>query len=77
MTKCHFCEGKLKKQNVDIIRYWGKELVALHDVPALVCQQCGERYFDVKVSIRIDKRIKDALRSKASVEKIAIPIMQF
>lgn len=77
MTKCYLCEGKLKKQHVNIVRYWGKELVALNDVPALVCQQCGERYFDAKVSRKIDQRIKDALKSKASIETIAVPVTQF
>lgn len=77
MTKCYFCEGKLRKQNVDIVRYWGKELIALNEVPALVCQQCGERYFNAKISARIDQKIKDALKRKASIEKIAVPVMQF
>ena len=77
MTKCYLCEGKLKKQNVDIVRYWRKELIALNEVPALVCQQCGERYFDAKVSAKIDKRIKDALKRNTSIESIAVPIVQF
>lgn len=77
MTKCYLCEGKLKKQNVNIVRYWGKELIALNDVPALVCEQCGERYFDAKISAKIDQRMKDALKNKASIDKIAVPVMQF
>lgn len=50
MNKCYFCDGKLKKEHVNIARYWGKTLVALEKVPALVCSQCGERFFDAKVS---------------------------
>lgn len=77
MNKCYLCEGKLKKQKVDIARYWGKELIALNDVPALICTKCGERYFEAKVSAKIDERIKHALNRKAPIEKIDVPVVQF
>lgn len=78
MNNCYFCiKGKLKKEKVDIVRYWGKELVALNDVPALVCQQCGERYFDAKVSQKVEKRIEETLKRKSSIEKIYVPVVQF
>lgn len=77
MTKCYSCGAKLKKENVNITRYWGKDLIALEDVPALVCTQCGERYFEAKVSAKIDERIKHALNRKTSIEKIDVPVVQF
>ena len=74
---CYFCRtGQLKKEKVNITRFWGKDLVALNDVPALVCQQCGERYFDAKTSHKIDDRIQQALKSK-SLPKINVPVLQF
>ena len=77
MTKCYYCGGKLKKMNVDIARYWGKELVALNDVPSLVCTRCGERYFEAKVSHKIDEKIQQALKRKTTVEKIDVPVVYF
>lgn len=78
MNNCYLCiKGKLKKEKVDIVRFWGKKLIALNDVPALVCQQCGERYFEAKVSHKIDDRIQDALKRKSSLQKIDVPVVQF
>lgn len=77
MNKCYQCGGKLKKENVDIARYWGKELIALNDVPSLVCTKCGERYFEAKVSHQIDEKIQNALKRKLSIEKIDVPVVQF
>lgn len=77
MNKCYVCGGKLKRKNVDIARYWGKELIALNDVPSLVCTKCGERYFEAKVSKKIDERIQNALKRKSSIEKIDVPVVQF
>jgi len=80
MNRCYFCEGKLKKEKVNIARYWGKKLIALENVPALICQQCGERYFEAKVSAGIDAKIKLALDKKSrkeGIDKIAVPVLQF
>ena len=77
MNKCFTCGGSLTKQKIDIARYWGDQLVALSDVPALICKKCGERYFEAKTSQKIDKRIQDALKKKISVPRINIPLVQF
>lgn len=77
MTKCYYCGGKLKRENVDIARYWGKELVSLNDVPSLVCIKCGERYFEAKISHQIDEKIQSALKRKTSIEKINVPVVYF
>ena len=77
MNKCYLCGSKLKKENINIARYWGKQLVALNEVPALICTQCGEKYFEAKVSAKIDERIKDAINKKISIREIQIPLVQF
>lgn len=77
MNKCYQCGGKLKKEDTDIARYWGKELIALNDVPSLVCTKCGERYFEAKVSHQIDEKIQNALNRKLSIERIDVPVVQF
>lgn len=77
MNKCYLCGGKLKKEKVDIARYWGKDLIALNDVPALICQKCGERYFEAKVSSQIDDKIKLAIRKRSSFETREVPVVQF
>ena len=75
--KCFFCGGELKRKKVDIARYWGKDLIVLNDVPALVCIQCGEKYFEAKTSRKVDEKIQDALKKKTSVEKIDVPVVYF
>lgn len=66
-----------KKEKVDIARYWGKDLMALNDVPGLVCKKCGERYFEAKVSSQINQKIQQVLTRKTRPESIEVPIVQF
>jgi len=62
MDKCFYCGSGLKIEKVNIARFWGKKLIALNDVPALVCQKCGERFFEAKVSAQIDEKIQQILK---------------
>ena len=77
MNSCFYCGSKLKKEKKNIARYWGKELIALNDVPVLVCPQCGETFFEAKVSHRIDEKIQQVLDKKITSEKIDVPMVQF
>ncbi|MBU4319770.1 MAG: YgiT-type zinc finger protein [Thermodesulfovibrionales bacterium] len=45
MDRCFYCKGTLEKRTVNFDFRWGDNLVLLEKVPALVCQQCDEKYF--------------------------------
>jgi len=55
---CSFCGGEVKGDRVELdYRYKGK-LYIFKDVPAGVCQQCGEKYLTAKVAKEIERRIQ-------------------
>ena len=64
MDKCFYCSSELKKEKVNIARYWGKKLIAINDVPALICKKCGEKFFEASVSHKIDEKILQVLGKK-------------
>jgi YgiT-type zinc finger domain-containing protein len=71
---CSFCGGEIKEEKVELdYRYKGK-LYIFKDVPAGVCQQCGEKYLRAEVSKEIERRIKS---KKKWEETIAVPIDVF
>ena len=71
---CSFCGGEVKNERVELdYRYKGK-LYIIQDVPAGVCQQCGEKYLTAKVSKEIERKIQ----TKGKWDKtIAVPIDAF
>ena len=77
MDKCFYCDSELKKEKVDLARYWGKSLIAINDVPALVCKKCGERFFEAKVSHKIDEKIQQVITKKISSEKMNVPLVNY
>jgi YgiT-type zinc finger domain-containing protein len=63
---CEYCEGKLFPKTVTITHRWKGKFVVIENVPVLVCQLCGERYFDARVM----KKIERIARSKSTPSRI-------
>ena len=55
---CSFCGGEVKSDTVELDYRYKGELYIFQDVPAGVCQQCGEKYLTAKVSKEIERRIQ-------------------
>tara|TARA_Y100000310_G_C20565846_1_gene755434 strand:- start:83 stop:415 length:333 start_codon:yes stop_codon:yes gene_type:complete len=53
--KCVLCSGKLEKKKVEYKEYG----VSLGKYSALVCQDCGENFFDSKTVDIIQKKSKE------------------
>lgn len=55
IDKCDLCGGELSAGTTSLEIWRGEELIVLRDIPADVCQQCGEAYLSAQVSERIDQ----------------------
>ena len=70
--QCHFCGGEVTEQRVTVDYRWGDELLAIiENVPAGVCQVCGERYFKADI-VKQMERI--ALSQQHPVKVIEVPV---
>ena len=49
------CKGKTEKKQVNYFLDLHHAMIIVKDVPADVCMQCGERYFDDKVMDNLEK----------------------
>jgi YgiT-type zinc finger domain-containing protein len=77
--KCFFCKGKVTQEKVNVDFRWGENLVVIEDVPAMVCHQCGEKYFDAEVYKEMENlaegRIKPLKRLTIDVIKFEHPVL--
>ncbi|KKM12771.1 hypothetical protein SY88_01425 [Clostridiales bacterium PH28_bin88] len=75
LTKCQACGGNIVQKRVAVENWWGDILAIVEDVPAWVCESCGERYFDAETSLMLDQ-----LRKKASYKPkriLEVPVYDF
>lgn len=71
---CDFCDGHLEARTVSVVRGRARKLVMIEQVPALVCTQCGMRYFDAPVVRSMERLLK---RSRSTKRKIQIPVTKY
>lgn len=73
--RCDFCEtGTLKSKRVREIYRKNTDLVIIDEVPAFVCDHCGERYYLSNVS----KKMRFIAENQKKIRnKISVPIADY
>lgn len=63
---CCSCDGKLKEGITDFIVKVGDDIIDIKNVPALICEDCGEKFYTPDVSRKIDQVMKTYFEKKRS-----------
>jgi YgiT-type zinc finger domain-containing protein len=53
------------------------KLVVLDDVPALVCDDCGEQFYDDNVVVQLDQLRGEGFPSQQAVRQVVVPVFSF
>ncbi len=72
--QCEFCEGEMEQQRV-LSRFCFKgQMIYIENVPAWVCNKCGEQYFDAPVY----KHLEEISCQHERIQKvISFPLAEF
>ena len=71
---CEFCDGKVEARLIRAPFHSGRQTIYVDHVPAWVCGQCGERYYDAPVV----KRLEQIARRRKSVKsQISFPLADY
>lgn len=74
---CFMCKGETESKLVNYLVDIDNNIIIIKEVPAHVCKQCGERYFDNDVMKNLEKIIDEVKRVSMEIsivnykEKIA------
>lgn len=72
--KCHFCGGEVSEKKITVDYRWGDKLVTvIKNVPAGVCEACGEQYFKASI-VKAMERV--ARSKKKPRETLKIPVRE-
>ena len=72
--RCELCDGKLEHREV-LARFRFKgETIYIEHVPAWVCKQCGEQYYDAPVY----KQMERIAQQREQIQRqISFPLAEF
>ncbi len=67
--QCRFCGGDVSEKKIKLDYRWGEDLIAIvENVPAGVCQNCGEQYFKSDIVKEIEKLVHSQEKPKKIIE---------
>jgi YgiT-type zinc finger domain-containing protein len=72
--KCYFCGGQVSEKKVIVDYRWGEDLITVFkNVPAGVCQVCGEQYYKAEIVKKMERLAKSKGKAK---EFIHVPVRE-
>jgi len=66
--KCDICGGRREKTDISYNIFYRGRPVIIENVPAEVCQQCGEEYFDPDTVEMLQKVVWSQKKPKRTIE---------
>ena len=64
---CIVCKGELTKKEINHIVDLDGHIIIVKNVPAEVCKQCGESFFENEVALRLEKIVDEIRNNKAEI----------
>ena len=73
---CEYCNAPLEsiEKSVTVYRHRKGRHFIFADVPAQVCQRCGERYFSARVVREMDRLMQQPVQAASTVQVPIIPL---
>jgi len=71
---CYFCKGNVVDKVTSVDFWWGEDLKIIENVPAGICQQCGEKYFKGEVYREMERLVKGAGNA---VRRLTVDVLRF
>ena len=64
---CFKCKGELKEKKINYMVDLESSIIVIKEVPANVCSDCGEKYFDDEIAENIEKIVNQVKNFSAEV----------
>lgn len=71
-SKCPLCGGQKKPGKTIYSVDLGFGVVVVRNVPATLCDQCGEEWISPEVAAQLERLVEEARRKKLQVEVVAL-----
>lgn len=64
---CILCKANLTKGRINHIVDLKEGIIIIKNVPANICEQCGEYYLDTKTALELETMVDEIKKNKAEV----------
>jgi YgiT-type zinc finger domain-containing protein len=76
--QCSVCGSERVREERTRSAFWHDErLVVVDKIPALLCEQCGELFYDDRVAIGLDLLRGDGFPREGATRTIEVPVFDY
>ncbi|MDJ0631385.1 MAG: type II toxin-antitoxin system MqsA family antitoxin [Rhodobacter sp.] len=76
--RCTACaSGVLARQEVRSAFWQGDRLVVVEGIPALVCQSCGEQFYEDETAMKLDLMRGGSCATARAARTLTVPVFDF
>jgi YgiT-type zinc finger domain-containing protein len=61
------------KKRVRVEKWVNEKLIVIENVPALVCEECGEKYYDAETALKLDEFLYETKPDRI----IQVPVFEY
>ncbi len=72
---CYLCTGTMSEELVTVTRYREGSYYLIENVPAMVCDQCGEKWFNMKTVVKMDNLMNKPI--EPNEKHITVPVRKY
>ncbi len=65
--RCFTCNGQLEEKKVNYVVDLDSTIIIVKGVPAKVCKECGEQYFDDETTEKLEKIVDNLKNFSAEI----------
>lgn len=77
-TACTACaRGVLARQDVKTAIWASERLIVVDGIPALVCQSCGEQYYEDQTAMKLDLMCGSGFLAENAASSMTVPVFDF
>lgn len=64
---CVLCKASLEKGKVNHIVDLGEGIIIVKNVPANICEQCGEYYLNTEIALKLEALVDEIRKNKIEI----------
>jgi YgiT-type zinc finger domain-containing protein len=73
-VQCSKCGENLRTDYVRTVNWYGDEMVLIENIPAWICDNCGEQYYDEEITEALFRLKEEGFSGAEKVREITVPV---
>ena len=72
--QCQECQSSTRPDTIRMSLFGTRGMVLIEDIPAMICERCGEQFYDEETTDKLNKLTAYDFPSNLAVREVVVPV---